>query len=167
MIELTLPDHPGRFLHAALDDFEVCEKWDKYEIRMGTWFYKHLNGFCIGCLAGATIAQRGVSVPFGEVSPCRTTEHKKLFALDDFRLGHWEGGFHWIPQACPSRLVAVGIPHYPIDPIGFKAALRRAGDIMIEDIPEVADLPCVRTEPVQVGSTLPLATLNVSCAADK
>lgn len=93
-----LPEKPSELIFTALRDLRACEEDPLYTINMGLWHSSResSDGVCAVCLAGSVMAKsldaqtthQAVPVDFGHIN------RQKLRALDDLRLGQYEGAIY-------------------------------------------------------------------------
>lgn len=126
-----LPDKLSALILVALTDLTKAERSPNYVIEMKDWHRP--NSHCSVCFAGAVMAFSLKCDPKKFVNPedlgKRTA--RKLFALDDARLGYFEAATQELGlssrQQLKARVVEIetgGIPYYG-DP-DFKPTLRKA-----------------------------------------
>tara|TARA_R110000851_G_scaffold29641_1_gene81421 strand:+ start:771 stop:1283 length:513 start_codon:yes stop_codon:yes gene_type:complete len=99
-----LPDLSSELLMVAMQDFELVENDDRYNIDMDNWHInKKLEGKCSVCHAGAVMAKTfGVDVRT-TIQPSRFDEDvsHKLCAIDSIRQGELESFFRHLELANP------------------------------------------------------------------
>lgn len=122
-----LPDEPWELIRLAVADLEKAEQDPTYLVNLETW-HAPFGDQCQVCLAGAVLAfSLGVS-PTEWVSTWKIEEmppelNRKLYALNNFRLGWIKNGYFCLERKLPDTNHWYSMPQYSDEPERFKSTL--------------------------------------------
>ena len=103
---MLLPDTLHELLDLALNDFDKVMEDDKYAVNMGGW---HLRGYgkkkCRVCLAGSVMAKTLAVRRWHDAWPSDydNDTSRKLFAINDLRLGNLNDAYYYVYGENPSK----------------------------------------------------------------
>lgn len=122
----TLPKVPSELITLALNDLELVEKDERYEVNMEVYHYPS-DGKCLVCLAGAVMAKSLEVPPETNYLSYSEPNYKQLNALDYFRAGALHAGLYCLNfgRSTWGRFKeCVHMPSYVSSPALFKSEMR-------------------------------------------